>query len=194
MVLLVISVGLGLLMAAALYRLFFKDFGDFIECVRFYFQPDLISILRNEWREDMWGTMKLGVWAAISIIMGLTAHYKLPQLIPQLAEAKPAQWESWSTPSKPKAYAAKELPAAARAPSKPATNSPTQPAALPEPAIRYGVKPGDTVEISALTPAIALRRAVITAMDNEQLTVKSSADSYTILWKDLTRLKVASKK
>jgi len=54
------------------------------------------------------------------------------------------------------------------------------------------VKIGDTVEISALTPAIALRRATITSMNSEQLTVRSGFEDYTVRWKDVMKLKPAN--
>lgn len=88
--LLYLSLAAGLLMAVALFRLFFEDFHDFIECVRFWFQPDIISLLRNEWQEDMWGTMKLIIWFGLSLVMGCAAFYKLPHIFPSLAASRPA--------------------------------------------------------------------------------------------------------
>jgi hypothetical protein len=77
--------------------------------------------------------------------------------------------------------------------AQPAAAEPTLPP-RPESAVMYGVKVGDVVEISALKPMIALRRATIFAMDNEQLTVRAGNDSYTVRWKDLTQLKASGKK
>jgi hypothetical protein len=79
---------------------------------------------------------------------------------------------------------------AAAQPASAASAPPT----LPESAARYGVKAGDVVEISALKPMIALRRATITDMDNEQLTVRAGNDSYEVRWNDLTKLKPSDKK
>jgi hypothetical protein len=76
---------------------------------------------------------------------------------------------------------------------QPAAAAPALPA-LPELAVRYGIKIGDIVEISALKPMIAFRHATITYMDNEQLTVHAGNDSYTVHWKDLTQLKASDKK
>ena len=75
----------------------------------------------------------------------------------------------------------------------PAAAAPAPPA-LPEQAARRGVNVGDVVEISALKPMIALRRATITAMDNEQLTVRAGSDSYTVRWNDLTKLRASGNK
>ena len=80
-----ISIGAAVAVAAALYRLFFKDFSDFVECLRYYFQPNFISWLRGEWQEDWWASLKLGVWMTLSIVMGLATMYKLPHFFPSLA-------------------------------------------------------------------------------------------------------------
>jgi hypothetical protein len=74
-----------------------------------------------------------------------------------------------------------------------ATAQPT-PSDFPESAVLYGVQTGDIVAISALKPVIALHRATITAMDNEQLTVRDGNDTYIVRWKDLTQLKPSGKK
>jgi hypothetical protein len=80
-----------------------------------------------------------------------------------------------------------------KAAAQPAPAAPAPPA-LPEPAVRYSVKVGDVVEISALKPMIAFHRAWITAMDDEQLTVRSGSDTYTVRWEDLTQLKASDRK
>ena len=46
-------------------RLFFDDLAGFFECVGFWLTPDWISVLRGEWADDWWGTMKLFVFAAL---------------------------------------------------------------------------------------------------------------------------------
>ena len=197
--LLCISVGVALVMAIALFRLFFKDFADFVECLRFYFQPNLISLFRGEMQEDFWGSTKLGVWLALSVAMGFAALYKLPQLFPSLAPTAAArESEVWLAED----VEAEEVVRTDWETSKAdqmvagATNSGAATAALntSSHAARYGVKLGDTVEIAALRPAIALRRATIAALNEDQLTVRSGYDSYTVLWKDVTKLKPNQKK
>jgi hypothetical protein len=181
-----ISIGAAVLMAAALFRLFFKDFPDFVECLRFYFQPNFISWLRGEWQQDWWVSFKLGVWLALSILMGLATMYKLPHLFPSLARqsifasARSSQSGFEDTP-KPEAPVLNPT----NTPSEPAAQAP----ALPDYAAHYGVKVGNTVEIIALNRTIALRRATITAMDQQQITVSSGNDSYTFHWEDINRLK-----
>jgi hypothetical protein len=63
---------------------------------------------------------------------------------------------------------------------------------IPAEALAHGVKLGDNVQISALEPAIALRSAVITSMNETQLTIRANSGTYSILWKDLTGLKLAT--
>lgn len=41
---------------------FFKDWGDFCECVKYSLTPDVISLFRGEWNEDRWAQLKLGLW------------------------------------------------------------------------------------------------------------------------------------
>lgn len=63
---------------------------------------------------------------------------------------------------------------------------------VPQAAHRYGVAVGETVDISAVTPPMALNRATITAMDNDQLTVRAGSDSFTVRWENLIHLKKTS--
>ncbi len=59
------TIAAALLAAYFLFSFFFKDWDDFWECVRFYFTPDFISLLRGEWTEDWWASMKLGLYFAL---------------------------------------------------------------------------------------------------------------------------------
>lgn len=181
-------------MAAALYRLFFTDLADFLECLRFYFQPNIISWFRGEARQDRRASMKLGVWASISIAMGLAVQYKLPQFFPSLqsqsifASARSSSqgdWEDTPPPGAPAAATADSGSTASAATAAADTTLPTQ-------ARHYGVRTGDAVEVAAMNRAIALRRATITEMDAEKITVRSGNDSYTFKWGDINRLKPTS--
>jgi len=42
-----IAIGLGVLTAMLLFRIYFDDLPDFLECLRLAMQPDLISIVRE---------------------------------------------------------------------------------------------------------------------------------------------------
>jgi hypothetical protein len=185
-----ISIGASLVMAAALFRLFFKDLPDFIECLRFYFQPNIISLFRGEWEQDWWASLKLGVWATIAVAMGVATHYKLPQIFPTLASSGQPQT----------VYAAEPVPrtepeeiikptVTTTETNTSATNTSAGTPAVPDYAAHYGVKVGDTVELIAIKRTIALRRATITAMDKEQIIVSSGVDTFTFRWSDINRLK-----
>jgi hypothetical protein len=82
---------------------------------------------------------------------------------------------------------------AASIPSKASNPDAPSPPPLPKAAVGYGVKVGDTVDIAALNPPIALHNATLTAMNNDQLTVRSRADVFVVRWDDLTRLKAQSR-
>jgi hypothetical protein len=196
-----LSVLAAVVMGALLFRLFFEDFADFIECLRFYFQPDIISVFRGEWAEDWWATMKLGVWLVLSLGMGFVTLVKLPDLFPQLLPDQAARQRQVQTVAARTATAELSEPAVQNqvAAASKVTNVGTNTTASAQTATtggyasRYRVKVGDTVEIAALNPAIALRRATVMAIDDEQITVKSSFDEYKVPWKELTKLKTAGK-
>ena len=68
------AIGVGVFMAAFLFKLFFQDFTDFRDCVR----PDIISWVKGESVEDAWSEMKLFVWAALATGSGILAYHQLP--------------------------------------------------------------------------------------------------------------------
>ena len=189
---LALSILVGVVIAVALFRLFFKDFGDFLECVRFYLTPNIISMFRGELAEDWWGSTKLGVWIAVSIGMGFVAHYKFEQ-----------SWGGSKAEIVTARSANQNLSDEDEAEAKPTTQRtnlamnlvPSHAANIPAsaPLNSYGVKVGDVVEISAVKPPIALRRATVSAIDTNQITVRNGVDEYQVRWKDLAKLKPSSK-
>jgi hypothetical protein len=68
------------------------------------------------------------------------------------------------------------------------------PAPLPDPAASYGVNVGDTVDISALRPAVAATHAVVTGTSARLISIKVGSDSFDIRWENLTHLKPVRKK
>lgn len=194
--LLCISIVAAVLVAAALYRLFFTDSADFLECLRFYFTPNIISWFRGEARQDRRASAKLGLWASISVAMGVAVQYKLPQFFPSLqsqsifASARSSDSDLEDTPKPPTPDAA-PANSSAESDSEPAIAPPSG-SATSDYAKHYKVKIGDTAEIAAMNRAIVLRRALVTGMDHEKITVRSGNDSYTFKWSDINRLKSAS--
>jgi hypothetical protein len=82
-------------------------------------------------------------------------------------------------------------PVSVSTPSQAASSSslPSASPPVPHAAVRYGVAVGDAVDISAVTPPIALHRATLIAMNNDQLTVRDGSDTFTVHWPDLIQLK-----
>lgn len=70
-----IAIAVGIVTALILFKVFFDDLGDFLECVRFWITPDIISAFRGEWDEDQWSELKLFLYLGLSIGSGLAAHY-----------------------------------------------------------------------------------------------------------------------
>jgi hypothetical protein len=62
------------------------------------------------------------------------------------------------------------------------------PTLIPEAARRYGVAVNDIVDISAMTPPMALHRATVTAIDNDRLTVRAGENIFTVRWENLIYL------
>jgi hypothetical protein len=184
-----ISIGVAVAVAAGLFRVFFKDLPDFVECLRFYFQPNFISWLRGEWREDWWASWKLGVWMTLSLAMGGITMFAVPKVLPSLGSqrifvrAHSSQSDLEDTPKPPLRVSV---------PTNTVSGTTSNASALPDYATHYGVKVGSNVEIVALNRTIALRRATITAMDQQQISVQSGNDAYSFKWEDINRLKPAS--
>lgn len=60
-----------------LYKLLFDTLDEFMDCVGFWFTPDIISLSRGQYYEDAWAEMKLILWLAISIGSGYGIYAKL---------------------------------------------------------------------------------------------------------------------
>jgi hypothetical protein len=76
----VASILIGLLMAWLLFRFFFDDFGDFMECIRFWLTPDIVSLFRGEWMENEWATMKVFLYFGLSVGSGFATNFGLHRL------------------------------------------------------------------------------------------------------------------
>lgn len=200
--LIAISAIVAVITGALLFRVFFKDFADFVECLRFYFQPDFISLLRGEFLKDLWGSTKFAVWVAIPLIMGLVTFCAMAQWFPSLRghdishvsatepADEPEEPEDAVTATNEQGNASVQRSAKSSAETNSVAATQTQ-GNVPWQAARYDVKIGDVVEISALKPAIALRHATITDMNNEQIIVSNGGDRFTVQWKNVTKLQNA---
>lgn len=72
-----VSIVVGVLMAIILFRLFFDDLSDFVDCLRLCFTPEIISALRGEWQESLWAYAKLLVYCGICAGGGFLTFYNL---------------------------------------------------------------------------------------------------------------------
>lgn len=53
-----------------LYKLLFDTWDEFIHCVKFCFTPDIISLFRGQYYEDMWAELKLIFWLVVTVGCG----------------------------------------------------------------------------------------------------------------------------
>ncbi len=68
-------------MAAVLFRVFFDDLSDFLECVGYWFTPDIISLFRGEWAEDQWAEAKLFLYLGLSFGVGALTYCGMGKLL-----------------------------------------------------------------------------------------------------------------
>jgi hypothetical protein len=58
----------SLIWATPLYlfggKLFFRDWGGFLDALRFLYQPTWLSALRGEWHDDNWASLKFFLYLA----------------------------------------------------------------------------------------------------------------------------------
>lgn len=64
----------GLATVAALFRVFFSGMSDFLDAVRFWFTPNILSLFRGESTQDWWAEMKLALWIGSGIAAGMFTH------------------------------------------------------------------------------------------------------------------------
>ena len=73
----VISIAATIATAWVLFRIFFREPGDFAECVRYSLTPDIVSMFRGEWSDDQWASMKLFLYVALSVGSGMLTKISL---------------------------------------------------------------------------------------------------------------------
>ena len=66
----------SLITAILLFRVFFGTLNEFVDCVRFWLTPYIISWLRGESTEDWWAELKLIIWLLMSFGIGYGVYIK----------------------------------------------------------------------------------------------------------------------
>ena len=72
----ILSIIVSLAVGYMLYKLLFDDLDEFLDCVKFWLTPDIISLFRGQYYEDMWAEIKLILWLAITIGCGYGIYVK----------------------------------------------------------------------------------------------------------------------
>lgn len=57
----------GVITSLIMYKIMFSDRDDFIECVKFWFTPDIVSMFRGDYWNDHWAELKLLIWLGASV-------------------------------------------------------------------------------------------------------------------------------
>jgi hypothetical protein len=70
----------GIAVLVVLFRPFFGDMGGFWVCVRFWLTPDIFSLIRGEWGEDLLAEMKFGLWLVCGGAAGFGVYTGLSKL------------------------------------------------------------------------------------------------------------------
>lgn len=73
---LILAILASLITAFLLFRVFFETLDELIDCIKFWFTPDIISWLRGQSTEDWWAELKIIVWLAMSFGIGYGVYVK----------------------------------------------------------------------------------------------------------------------
>ncbi len=66
----IVALPVTALVGSGLFRLIFEDADDFWDCVKYSFTPDLVSMFRGEYGEDMMQSLKLSFFLLLTIGAG----------------------------------------------------------------------------------------------------------------------------
>ena len=76
----IISIIVGAAALVLSFKPFFGDFSGFLECVKFWIKPEIFSLFRGEYWEDVWAEMKLGFWLLIGGAAGFGTYILLQKI------------------------------------------------------------------------------------------------------------------
>lgn len=69
-----LSMAAGLVVLRYTFNFFFHDWQELAECLRHWFTPEVISIMRGEWDRSLWAELKIFVWLLLGIFAGYACH------------------------------------------------------------------------------------------------------------------------
>ncbi len=73
-----VAAGVGELILS--FRLFFADSEEYSEAWRYAWTPNLLSLFRGEYVEDIWAEFKLGIYHSAGILTGVAVYFGLDRL------------------------------------------------------------------------------------------------------------------
>ena len=56
------------------FKFFFNNTDELLDCIKFWFTPDIISIFRNEYERDWWSELKLFIWSLTGVLVGYATY------------------------------------------------------------------------------------------------------------------------
>lgn len=78
---LIAALTVALIAGGLLFRLFFSDADDFWDCVGYSFTPDIFSLFRGEYFEDVAKSFKLGIYVFLVGGVGALTYAGIASLV-----------------------------------------------------------------------------------------------------------------
>ena len=60
--------------AGLLFNIVFSSKDDFVNCLKYYFTPDVWSLLKGEFHQDFFAEGKILIWLVLSALVGYGMH------------------------------------------------------------------------------------------------------------------------
>lgn len=71
-----LAITIGSIIGYMTYKLLFDNLDEFVDCVKFWLTPDIISLFRGQFYVDMWAEMKLILWLVVTVGCGYGMYAK----------------------------------------------------------------------------------------------------------------------
>ena len=76
------AVGVGVILALVLFRLFFKNLAGFVHCIGFSLVSQPNTAAAGQLGQSKWSRAKLLIWTLLPTGSGVAAYSQLPKLFP----------------------------------------------------------------------------------------------------------------